>query len=406
MTGGAGLRRFVRPPAAPPPRPAEPEPEISPLVASMLNAPSRMAGQLAGLQANVPQINMPLPGSDLRPGRDERPARAAERCEMCGTDVPPEHGHIADLEGASLLCGCRACYLLFTQEGASHGRYRAVPDRYLVDFGRVMTPAQWDQLFATPTGVFMSRGPAARLGLKTGDILHLITPPGARADGAASWDFQVLGVPQDDPRTGSYILGNFTYVDKSRPLADQGYAWGFRVAVRDAVQANQVSLRIDRRLANSSTPTLTIPDRVSEVDAVNSGTSVASKTWPVAGAGIFMILLLTANGIAQSVRERTPEFAVLKTVGYRDVTLMTLVFTEAVIPCLAGAVLGTGLAAALTRLPTHFLPPDLAQLPKPTLSFVVLAWALGCAALLALASAVIPTNRLRHLSVTDALAGR
>jgi hypothetical protein len=146
VTGGAGLRRFVRPPAAPPPRPAEPEPEISPLVASMLNAPSRMAGQLAGLQANVPQINMPLPGSDLRPGRDERPARAAERCEMCGTDVPPEHGHIADLEGASLLCGCRACYLLFTQEGASHGRYRAVPDRYLVDFGRVMTPAQWDQL--------------------------------------------------------------------------------------------------------------------------------------------------------------------------------------------------------------------------------------------------------------------
>lgn len=143
MTGDTGLRRFVRPPAAPPPRPAEPEPEISPLVASMLNAPSRMAGQL---QTNVPQPNMPLPGSDLRPGRNERPARATERCEMCGADVPPEHGHIADLEAASLLCGCRACYLLFTQEGASHGRYRAVPDRYLVDFGRVMTPAQWDQL--------------------------------------------------------------------------------------------------------------------------------------------------------------------------------------------------------------------------------------------------------------------
>jgi hypothetical protein len=141
VTGDTGLRRFVRPPSASPPRPAEPEPEISPLVESMLNAPSRMARQIA-----LPQINMPLPGSDLRPGQDERPAVAAERCEMCGTEVPPEHGHIADLEAASLLCGCRACYLLFTQEGASHGRYRAVPDRYLVDFGRVMTPAQWDQL--------------------------------------------------------------------------------------------------------------------------------------------------------------------------------------------------------------------------------------------------------------------
>jgi len=131
VTGDAGLRRFVRAPAPPPPRPAEPEPDISPLVASMLNAPSRMS------------VNMPLPGSDRRPGRAER---QAERCEMCGTDVAPEHGHIADLEAASLLCGCRACYLLFTQEGASRGRYRAVPDRYLVDFGRVITPAQWDQL--------------------------------------------------------------------------------------------------------------------------------------------------------------------------------------------------------------------------------------------------------------------
>jgi hypothetical protein len=136
VTGETGLRRFVRPPAAPPPAASEPEPVISPLVASMLNAPGRMGAPM----------NMPLPGSDSRPGRSGQQAPAAERCEMCGTDVAPEHGHIADLEAASLLCGCRACYLLFTQEGASRGRYRAVPDRYLVDFGRVMSPAQWDQL--------------------------------------------------------------------------------------------------------------------------------------------------------------------------------------------------------------------------------------------------------------------
>ena len=119
-----------------------------------------------------------------------------------------------------------------------------------------------------------------------------------------------------------------------------------------------------------------------------------------------MILLLTANGIAQSVRERTREFAVLEALGYRHVTLMALVFVEAAIPCLAGAIVGTGLAAALTRLPTQYLPPDLASMPKPTLSLMVLAATLCCALLLALASAVIPMRRLRHLSVTDALAGR
>ena len=87
--------------------------------------------------------------------------------------------------------------------------------------------------------------------------------------------------------------------------------------------------------------------------------SVASKTWPVAAAGIFMILLLTANGIAQSVRERTPEFAVLETLGYRPSTLLTLVFAEAAIPCLAGAVLGAVFAILLSSVPTAFLPAAL-----------------------------------------------
>ena len=269
-----------------------------------------------------------------------------------------------------------------------------------------LTSAQWDQLLATPSGVFMTRGRAATLGLKLGDTLPLITPPGTRADGAPSWEFQVLGIMPNMPGHESLILGNLSYVDNSMPLALQGYAWEFRVAVRDAARANNISVRIDQGLANSSTPTLTIPDKVSEIDAVNSGISVASKTWPVAGAGVFMILLLTANGIAQSVRERAPEFAVLKTIGYRQSNLIALVVAEAAIPCVAGAGIGMGLAVLLARLPAHYLPTDLASLPKPTLSAGVFAFSFACALLLALVGSVIPLRRLRRLSVTDALAGR
>ena len=269
-----------------------------------------------------------------------------------------------------------------------------------------VTPRQWDQLFATRSGVLMSRSPATRLGLKEGDTFPLITPPGTRADGAPAWEFRVLGVVPDDPRMGSYILGNFSYVNDSVPLERQGYAMGFRVAVREPTQGDDVGLRIDRGLINSSTPTITIPDQANEANTVNSAISVSSRTYPIAGAGLFMILLLIANGIAQSVRERMPEFAVLETLGYGEVTLMALVFTEVAIPCVAGALVGTALAAALTHFPGQYLPPDLAGLPKPTFSWMVLAWVLGCALLLALASAVIPMRRLRHLSVTDALAGR
>jgi hypothetical protein len=124
MSGDTGLRRFVRP----------------------------VAGPVAPADTDRPADD-PVPGSNPvavaedPPAEPAAPGEAQEKCEMCATEVPAEHGHVADLEAASLLCTCRACYLLFTQPGAGiRGRYRAVPDRYLADPARVMTPAEWDQL--------------------------------------------------------------------------------------------------------------------------------------------------------------------------------------------------------------------------------------------------------------------
>jgi Family of unknown function (DUF5947) len=65
---------------------------------------------------------------------------------MCATEVAAEHGHIADLEHASLMCACRACYLLFTAGDAGRGRYRAVPGRYLADPGHPLSETDWDAL--------------------------------------------------------------------------------------------------------------------------------------------------------------------------------------------------------------------------------------------------------------------
>jgi hypothetical protein len=71
---------------------------------------------------------------------------AAETCEMCATEIPAEHGHLADLDRSSIMCACRACYLLFTHSGAMGGKYRAIPDRYLADPSRPISTAQWDSL--------------------------------------------------------------------------------------------------------------------------------------------------------------------------------------------------------------------------------------------------------------------
>ncbi len=64
---------------------------------------------------------------------------------MCDASIAEAHQHVVDLTSRSLMCTCRACYLLFTAEGA-HLRYRAVPDRYLSFPDFRLGPGQWDQL--------------------------------------------------------------------------------------------------------------------------------------------------------------------------------------------------------------------------------------------------------------------
>ena len=75
--------------------------------------------------------------------RPEPPA--GERCDMCAAPIEPDHPHIVDLHSRALMCGCRACYLLFTDEHANL-RYRAVPDRYLSFAGPGLDEQSWDEL--------------------------------------------------------------------------------------------------------------------------------------------------------------------------------------------------------------------------------------------------------------------
>ena len=153
--------------------------------------------------------------------------------------------------------------------------------------------------------------------LKAGDALPIVAQPGLRADGDAAWPFQVLGVIAEVPSfEGGVIIGNYGYIDNSRPFADQGKVWGFRLAVTDPARAVATALKIDRFFANSDTPTLSMPARIAAENMAHSSMDMATNTLYIAGAGLFMILFVTANGIAQSVRERVPEIAVLETIGF------------------------------------------------------------------------------------------
>jgi hypothetical protein len=110
-----------------------------------------VSGPPSAAQAGAAQNLRPQLPSDQG---TESPSQAAialtaaepEKCEVCATVIPGEHGHLADLDHSSLVCTCRACYLLFTQREAVRGRFRAVPDRYVTDPAHPLTAADWDEL--------------------------------------------------------------------------------------------------------------------------------------------------------------------------------------------------------------------------------------------------------------------
>lgn len=88
-----------------------------------------------------------------------RPSHPAEdKCELCNQPTGQWHGHVVDIEHRSILCTCRACFLLFTSPEAGGGRYRAVPDRYLRDDERPLTKADWEGLGIPVGAAFLLRG--------------------------------------------------------------------------------------------------------------------------------------------------------------------------------------------------------------------------------------------------------
>ena len=125
-----GLRRFVKR--------AGPGPAGSTPAAA---APAAAPASAAPGTPEIVQIAHGAPGSRAAEEDDGR-----ERCEMCREVLTDRHGHLVDLDKRSLACACRACYLLFTHEGAAGGRYRAVPDRLLHDPDHPLTDEDWNEL--------------------------------------------------------------------------------------------------------------------------------------------------------------------------------------------------------------------------------------------------------------------
>ena len=158
QAGTTGLRRFVKRPAgtrrlgSPPPG-AQPE-RVMPTARTAAGSPPapRPAQAAPSAAPSAAADAYRDPGGRLTLGANDQdlgtdaPAEV-ERCQLCHIELDARHGHLVDTDKRSLTCACRACYLLFTHQGAgSGGRYRAVPERICHDPVRPLTDAEWGEL--------------------------------------------------------------------------------------------------------------------------------------------------------------------------------------------------------------------------------------------------------------------
>jgi putative ABC transport system permease protein len=269
-----------------------------------------------------------------------------------------------------------------------------------------ITSQQWQMIRDDRRGILVSKMQADRWHLKVGDTFVIASPMARKLDGSASWTFKVEAITPDiNYMSQGYMFGNFDYMDKARTLSDQSKTGQFRVKVKDPSKTADIAEQIESKFANSNVPLQSLTEKVAFDVSSGTGMDIAAVDRDVALAGMFMVLFLTANGLAQAVRERSAEFATLKTIGFSDTGVIALVFAEAAIPCLLGAGLGVGLAAIISNVMPRFLPPG-QGLPIPTMTVMVFIWAFLSAALVAFISSALPALRLKQMDIATALSGR
>jgi putative ABC transport system permease protein len=280
-----------------------------------------------------------------------------------------------------------------------------------------MSPADWRAFDANPSGIFLSREAAARRKVRTGDTVAVNTTFGSnRADGNPTWYFTVLGFMPDPPgwKSGAgtpawnpdTIVGNLRYWENSAHLIERDIVNVVRVAVDRPEHARDVCREIEARFTNATPALYCVPAREDAEETADANINMRQISLGIGAAGLFMILFLCANGVAESVRERLSEFGVLKAVGYGDGTIAALVILEAAVPTVLAASIGCVLAWAIDAFVARLAIKGLIDMPEVHPSVVAFGWALVSALLIALLSAVAPLYRLRHTDVAAVMAGR
>lgn len=259
----------------------------------------------------------------------------------------------------------------------------------------------------TRTGALVSAALAKRFGWKVGDevpIISTIWP--SKSSGNNVWTFKISGLIHtksgEQANDGQLLLFHWKYFDKNNAYTSGQVHW-YVVDIADPTQASSIGRAIDAISSNSDHETRTQVEQAYRTSFANRLINIGFVVPAIIGSVFFTLLLLTGNTMMHTVRERTAEIAVLKTIGFTDTRILSLVITESILLILAGGLPGLVLAAAampiITWLTDGAIPANFVAM-QTCISAVALMVTTG------LIVGIVPGVYAMRLDIVDALGER
>ena len=285
---------------------------------------------------------------------------------------------------------------------------QAVAPNYLSLYPELsLSDAEGQAFKNTRTGAVAGALLAKKFGWKVGDKIPLQATIFPQKDGTNTWTLDLVGIyhtkdPKQATQRENALLFNWDYFDEARQFGNGNIGW-YIIRVADPKDADKVVHSIDALSFDSDHETKTQSEQAFQTAFVSQVADFGLIIGAIMGAVFFTLILLTGNTMAQAVRERIPELAVLKTIGFSNRSVLFLVLAEAVALLLLGALLGLGLATVVVGLVRTQLG---GFFPIAPMGSDIWLQGLALAVLVGLIVGALPALRGMRLRIVDALSGR
>jgi putative ABC transport system permease protein len=252
-------------------------------------------------------------------------------------------------------------------------------------------------------GVVIGKALVDRFKWKIGDRIPLIGMF-QKEDGSTTWEFVIEGIYEAKSKGAdtSAMLMHYDYFEEARQYGKGTLGW-LIIQVKDPKQSAQVAAAVDALFANSPAETKTSSEKDFAKSFAKQFGDIGLITTLILGAVFFTMLLVAGNTMAQSFRERIPELAILKTLGFSDLAVMILVLAEAIVISLLGGLIGLFLAKIFIISNAESLA---ATLPGLNLSSTMMVFGVGLMFLFGLLAGIIPALQGLQLNIVAALRRR